>query len=162
MSWQPDGWQPVGWQPDGWQPDEAAAPGTDDVPDPFVFATQSAVPVGVVITSPPAVITGIDIPSPWSVDIGQVSINGGTWDSAGGNVNVLDSIRLRHTSSALNSTAVVQTLTVGGVVGTFTSITAALAVPGDYNSGVVGDEQGVSGAYVVSAVVGPLGVSTVN
>lgn len=124
MGYNPTGHFPDGHYPEGYFPD-AAAGGSDDVPDAFSFADQTGVPTSSIVISAPITITGIDTASAWSITGGDASINGGAWSAAGGTVVNGDSIRVRQTSSASYSTATNTVLTVGGVSDTFTSTTEA-------------------------------------
>jgi hypothetical protein len=59
----------------------------------------------------------------------QMQKNGGAWVAGPVSVVNTDTLAVRHTSSASNSTAVNTTLSIGGVSDTYTSTTAAAAGP---------------------------------
>lgn len=99
--------------------------GVDTTPAAFSFAGLSNVDLGVWITSPVVVVTGINAPTPISVTGGEYSINGAAFTSAPGMVNNAQSVRVRVTSSSQHSTASTVSLNVGGVSGSFTAVTAA-------------------------------------
>ncbi|MGZ5581791.1 MAG: beta strand repeat-containing protein [Usitatibacter sp.] len=99
---------------------------TDTTPNSFSFTDQTNVALSTTITSNSITVSGISAPSAISVTGGQYEVNGsGSWLTSAGTVNNGDSVRVRHTSSSSNSTAVNTTLTIGGVSDTFTSTTAA-------------------------------------
>jgi hypothetical protein len=97
----------------------------DTTPDPFSFTDVASVPLSTVQTSNAITVAGIAGPAPISIVGGEYAINGGTWTSSDGTVNDGDTVSVRHTSSATNSTAVNTTLTIGGIADTFTSTTLA-------------------------------------
>ena len=63
------------------------------------------------------------------------SINGGSWWSTPGTIEVGDTVRVRHTSSSQPSTTVSTTLTIDGVSADFTSTTAVIP-PGEIPNAV--------------------------
>lgn len=104
---------------------EAAPVPDDSVPDLFTFVSQTGVAVSSIVTStPPVVISGINVAS-------TVTVSTGTWDknssgvftASAGSVVAGDTVRVRHTADASNNASVQTTLTVGGVSATFTSTT---------------------------------------
>lgn len=101
----------------------AQAVGDDTTPDQFTFTDQSGVSLSSTITSAPITVTGIDAGSAISVSSGTYSINGGAFTGDAGTVNLGDSVRARHTSSASYLTATNTVVTIGGVGDTFTSTT---------------------------------------
>lgn len=108
-----------------------ADPGEDTTPDAFTFTDQTDVALSTVITSAAITVAGIDAPATISVSGGTYDINGsGAFVSTPGTVEVGDTVRARHTSSASNSTATNTVVTIGGVSDTFTSTTEA-AEPGE-------------------------------
>jgi len=108
----------------------AAAP-PDTTPDAFSFADRIDVAVSSVITSAPITISGIDAPAPVSVSDGEYSVGcTATFTAVAGSVTNGQTVCVRHTSAAANSTATSTTLTVGGVADTFSSTTVA-AIPPD-------------------------------
>jgi hypothetical protein len=103
---------------------EAAEPGDDTTPDAFTFTDQTDVARSTVITSAAITVAGIDAPATISVSGGTYDINGsGTFVSTPGTVEVGDTVRARHTSSASYETATNTVVTIGGVSDTFTSTT---------------------------------------
>lgn len=158
----------VGTVPDTFTSTTVAAAPPDTVPDPFVFADQSGVAVATVITSAPVTITGITAASPVSVAGGAYAIGcTGTFTSAAGLVSNNQTICVRHTSSAANSTQTSTTLTVGGVPDTFTSTTAAAGAPDTTpNPFAFTDQPGValsatitSAAVTINGIDAPAGVT---
>lgn len=102
------------------------ATATDTTPDAFTFTDQTSVALNTTITSAAITVSGINSPSPITVSNGTYDINGsGSFTSSAGTVNNGDTVRARHTSSALNSTPVNTQITIGGVSDTFTSTTLA-------------------------------------
>jgi hypothetical protein len=99
----------------------------DDVPDQFTFIDQTDVLVATVITSAQIQVLGMDsaATAAISVDVGEYQINGGVWTAVAGTVSVTDFVAVRHTSSAIISTATNQTLTINGIQDTFTSTTSS-------------------------------------
>ena len=96
------------------------------VPNAFSFGSRTNVERGSVQTSEAVAITGLEAPAMVSVDIGQVSINGGAFGS-GGMIEPGQTVQVRHTASASFAGTVTSTVTIGGVAGTFSSTTSAEA-----------------------------------
>lgn len=115
-----------------------ADPGDPLAPDAFSFTAQTGVALSTVISSNTVTINGIDTPpSAISITNGEYSINGGAWTSAAGTIGNGDTVQVRHTSSASNSTQTTSTLTIGGVSGLFRSTTeAAVGACGPLPEGV--------------------------
>ncbi len=107
----------------------AAVPPPDTTPDAFLFTDQTDVALSTVIESNTITVAGIDSPANISVIGGDYSVNGGDYTGVAGTVAVGDTVKVRHTSSATNSTSVHTTLTIGGVSDTFTSTTVAAPEP---------------------------------
>ncbi len=96
----------------------------DTVPDPFTFGTQAGVPVGTLVTSGAVTVSGLAAPAPVSVAAGQYSVGcTASYTSAAGTISNGQTVCVRHTSAANLAISTVTTLTIGGVSGTFTSIT---------------------------------------
>lgn len=95
----------------------------DTTPNPFTFTDQSNVALSTIITSNTITVAGIDAPSNMTITGGQYSKNGGAFASAATTVVAGDTVQVRGTSSASNSTAVNVVLTIGGVSDTFTITT---------------------------------------
>ena len=102
----------------------------DTTPDAFAFATQYSVPRSNYAHSEAVTITGLGAPASLSVSNGEYSIDGGqTYSSADSSISTGTRVQLRHVSSAEYGISTVTTLTIGGVEGSFESITEA--APGD-------------------------------
>jgi len=95
----------------------------DNTPSPFGFASQNNRQLAIEVQSNPITVSGINMPSPISVDNGEYRINQGDWEDQPGTVLEGDTVTVRHISSSDYETSVVTTLTIGGVQGTFTSTT---------------------------------------
>lgn len=104
-------------------------PVSDTTPDAFSFTDQTNVPLSTLIVSNQITVSGINATTAISVAGGEYSVNGGTYTAAAGTVANGDTVRVRHTSSATNSTSVNTVLTIGGVSDTFTSTTSASVPP---------------------------------
>lgn len=102
---------------------------SDTEPDAFTFATKEDVPVSTLVESDPATITGINTAAAIAVSGGEYSVDcTGTYTSAAGTINDGDTLCLRHTSAAGQSSLVVTTVTIGSPLtgqgsATFTSVT---------------------------------------
>ncbi|QEM66798.1 hypothetical protein FO488_00560 [Geobacter sp. FeAm09] len=100
--------------------------------DTLTFATQTDVAVSTLLVS-----NTLTIPSTWatsaiSISGGEYSIDGGTYTSTAGTIAPGQTLTVRHTSAAANSTSTVTTVTVGSNTITFTSTTiAATTYPTD-------------------------------
>jgi len=95
-------------------------------PNAFTFTDVTGVALSTVQTSNAITVSGITAPAAITIVGGQYELNSsGTWTSSPGTVANTNTVRVRHTSSATNSTAVNTTLTIGGVSDTFTSTTLA-------------------------------------
>jgi VWFA-related protein len=118
----------------------------DTTPDQFSFPTQNAVPRNETMLSEPATIMGLEVPAHISVIQGRYSI--GCTDSFTGEPGTIangETVCVRHESSTEFSTAKTTTLTIGGVAGTFTSVTAD--DPGDGGGGGGGGGGGATGLF---------------
>jgi len=105
--------------------DDNGAPATDTTPTAFTITPQTSVPLSTVVTSAPITVAGINAAAPISVTGtgATYSINGGTFTSNTGTVTNGQTVAVRHTSAATNSTVTSSTLTIGGVSAPFISIT---------------------------------------
>ena len=108
----------------------ARAGDPDPVPDPFFFADQSDVPLSTLTESNSIIVAGVSGGSPISVTGGEYRIGSGSWTSSPGTIQNGESAKVRHISSASNSTATNSVLTIGGVSDTFTTTTEAAVVSG--------------------------------
>ena len=99
----------------------------DTTPDAFTFTDQTDVAVSTMIESNEVTIAGLSASATSAISVtgGEYSINSGTYTSSSGTIMNGDMVKVRHTSSASNSTATDTVLTIGGVSDTFTSTTAA-------------------------------------
>lgn len=97
--------------------------GADTTPDAFTFTDQTNVALSTLTESNAITVSGITAAAAISVTGGEYQINGGSWVTSSGTVSNGDSVKVRHTSSASNSTATNTTLTIGGVSDTFTTTT---------------------------------------
>lgn len=127
--------------------------GSDTTPDAFSFTDQTDVAVSTLTTSNTVTITGIDTATAISVTGGEMSINSGAFTSSSTTVNVNDTVQLRVTSSASNSTAVAVTLDVGGVTDEWTVTTVAASVgtitTGPFKNNTGTPQTGLTGLRVV-------------
>ncbi len=98
----------------------------DTVPEQFGFVDpEDNVALNSGQTSSAVLIEGINSATPISITGGQYSINGGEFTVNPGTVEGGDEVRVFVTASSEFSTAVVATITVGGVEGTYTVTTLA-------------------------------------
>jgi len=101
--------------------------GSTDVLD-FAFTPQTGVPLSTVISSNIIGVFGPTIPVAISISGGQYSINGGAWTSSAGTVIAGDSVQVRQTSSAIESTETIITLTISGTSAPFSVTTGTTDV----------------------------------
>ncbi len=123
----------------------------DTVPDGFGFTPQTDVPKNTVVKSNPLTPRGFSDPTIVSISAGsQFRIGGEPWQAGPDSINPGESIRVRHTSSASASTLTTTTLTIGGVMGTFESTTAAA---GDTTPDAFGfpDKTGVATSTLIGS-----------
>ncbi|MCA9368130.1 hypothetical protein KC887_07810 [Candidatus Kaiserbacteria bacterium] len=125
----------------------------DTTPDAFSFTDQTDVAVSTLTTSNTVTITGIDTATAISVTGGEMSINSGAFTSSSTTVSVNDTVQLRVTSSASNSTAVAVTLDVGGVTDEWSVTTVAASVgtitTGPFKNNTGTPQTGLTGLRVV-------------
>lgn len=102
----------------GWQAFHAQPGGSSDTtPDAFSFTDQTGVATSTVITSNSVTINGIDASTPVSVSgdgSPEIRINGGSWTTSG-TIENGQTLEVRLTSNASNSTMNSATIDVGGV-----------------------------------------------
>lgn len=104
----------VGSIDDQWDVTTLAA---DTIPDAFAFVDQSDVALSTLISSNTLTITGINSATPISITGNggpQFSIDGGSWLTSG-SIIAGQTVQLRLTSSALNSSIHTASLDIGGV-----------------------------------------------
>ncbi len=100
-----------------------AAVVVDSTPDPFTFTSQTGVALSIGIVSNEITVNGINTSAAISVTNGEFSLNNGAFSSTPVTVAQGTTVRVRHNSAATPGADVVTTLTIGGVSGTFTSVT---------------------------------------
>lgn len=96
----------------------------DTTPDAFTFVDQSDISLSTLTESAEITVSGINAASAISVTGGEYQINGGAWTSTAGTVTNNQTVKVRHTSSASDSSTTNTVLTIGGVSDTFTTTTA--------------------------------------
>ena len=134
---------------------------TDTTPNAFTFTDQTNVALNTVITSAAITVSGINAATAISISGGTYSINGGAYTSASGTVTNGQTVTVRHTSSASNSTATNTTLTIGGVSDVFTSTTVAAAADTVPNAFIFADQNDVAvSSTIVSSEIEILGINT--
>lgn len=101
-----------------------SAPG-DSTPDAFSFTDQTGITLSTQVTSNTITVTGINVASSISITGGEMSINAGAFTSTSTTVSVNDTVQLRQTSSASNSTQTDVTLDIGGVTDIWSVTTLA-------------------------------------
>lgn len=97
-------------------------------PSPFTFVDVIDKELSTVYVSNTITMAGYVTGLPISITTGEYSINGGSFTSVAGTINVGDTVAVRRTSSASYSTAVTTTLTVGTYSDTY-SITTKSGTP---------------------------------
>ena len=108
----------------------------DRSPDAFNFAAKTDVEKSTLVTSEPATISGIEAAVAISVSGGEYSVGcTGTFTSAAGTISNGQTVCVRHTSSATQSTTTNTTLTVGDLSTNFSSTTKADPVSGGGGTG---------------------------
>jgi hypothetical protein len=116
--------------------------GSDTTPDAFSFTDQTDVALSTLTTSNTITVTGIDAATAISVTGGEMSINSGAFGSASTTVVASDTVQLRVTSSASNSTAVAVTLDIGGVTDEWSVTTLAVVSGGTITTGAFKNNTG--------------------
>jgi hypothetical protein len=96
----------------------------DTTPDPFSFAGQAGVALGVVRSSNVITVSGINRPAPISITSCtgtgcEYSVRGGVFTATPATVLNGDTVQVRQTSSALYNTTTDLALNIGGVTGVF-------------------------------------------
>lgn len=95
----------------------------DTTPDSFSFSPITEAELSSQQTSNTITIAGLNTAAPVSITGGAYSKNGGIYGQQPGSVVNGDTLSVRHTSSALNSTQITTTLTVGTFSANFISTT---------------------------------------
>jgi|SRR6185295_5850222 len=94
-----------------------------NVPDLFFFAAKFSVELSTLTESDPVTITGNTQPAIISITNGTYSINGSAFTSIAGVINAGDEVVIRHTSAATYETQQVSPVIIGGLTGSFVSVT---------------------------------------
>lgn len=118
------------------------AVGGDITPDAFTFTDQTGVALSTVVESNAITVSGINAAANISVTGGEYSIGSGAYTSTAGTVTNGQTVKVRHTSSSSNSTAVDTVLTIGGVSDTFSTTTLANANVDSDGDGVIDPNDG--------------------
>lgn len=118
--------------------------------NPFVFTDVTNAELST-LYSDSVFITGNTIPLTISIVSGEYRINEGSWTTANGIVNPLDTVEVRKTSSALYSTMVSTTLTVGVYSDTFNITTKDDTTPDPFTFTTVSNAQ-LSTLYISNTV----------
>ena len=106
-----------------------APPIIDTTPDAFSFVAQTGLALSAVVTSNAVSISGINSPATISVSGLNSAYSIGctaSFTTATGTINNGQLVCLRQTASALNNTTTNTTLSIGGVIGVFSTTTLAL------------------------------------
>ncbi|TQV85888.1 hypothetical protein [Aliikangiella coralliicola] len=129
----------------------------DTTPNAFTFTDQTDVALSTVIESNSISIAGITAATSITISGGEYSIAGGTFTSSAGTVMNGQSVIVRQTSSANNSTTTDATLTVGGVSDVFSVTTLDDLTPDAFT---FVDQTGVAlGTLIESAAITVAGIS---
>lgn len=143
---------------------DGGGPVDDTRPDAFSFAALTAVAPSSVQVSETVTIAGINAPAAYSVTGGELSLNGGAFSADAGTLVNGDTVQLRHTASDDFASAVITTLTVGGVSAGFQSTTrAADTLPDAFSftdqSAVEPSAVVTSNAVTVAGIEAPAAIS---
>lgn len=95
----------------------------DTVPDPFSFGIVTNAKPKTRYVSVSVTVTGIDSPTPISINKNSYSINNRPFTSAPGSIMPNDRVKVRHDSSAKAGARATTVLTIGGVSGAFVTVT---------------------------------------
>jgi hypothetical protein len=107
----------------------AASGSTDTTPNAFSFTDQTNLALKTTVTSNTITIGGINAATAISISGGSYSINGGAFVTTAGTVTNGNTVAVKVTTAGTNGTTTNSTLTVGGVVDTF-SVTTVVATNG--------------------------------
>jgi hypothetical protein len=103
--------------------DRQVSPNDSATPDAFTFPTLAGVGAGSVVTSRAIRVYGYTTGIPISVGNGSYSLDGGPFASSDGTLLPGQTVQVRHTAALAAGASTRTLLTVGGVSGTFDSIT---------------------------------------
>jgi VWFA-related protein len=124
----------------------------DTAPNPFTFTDQTNVRVGAAVTSNAVTISGIEVGAHISVLQGRYSIGcTDTFTNEPATITDGQTVCVRHTASSEPGTSRTTTLTIGGVVGTFTTTTRS-----ESSGGGGGGGGGTTGVPELLAGLGAL------
>ena len=123
----------------------------DTTPDAFSFTDQTDVALSTTVESNEITVAGINTAADISVTGGEYSINSGAYTSVDGTIDDGDTVKVRHTSSASNSTSVDTVLTIDTVSDTFTSTTVTAGVDTTPDAFSFTDQTDVSLSVVVES-----------
>lgn len=103
---------------------------SDTEPDAFSFLTLTGQDIDSVVESVEEIeVTGITGTASVSILNGEWQKNGGAWTSSSGTVVALDRVKVRHTTAPDVNDSRTTVLTIGGVVGSFTTFTPITPLP---------------------------------
>lgn len=118
--------------------------GVDTAPDAFSWTTLTSQTAGSVSTSAAITITGFNTATAVTATGGSTfSINGGSFVSSG-TISSGQTLAVRHTNSGSASTTTTTTVTIGGVSGTFSSVTSAGGGAVRFDSGTTQFDSGTT------------------
>jgi hypothetical protein len=95
----------------------------DTTPDAFAFTTQTGLPVSTQVVSDSVTVSGISASAPIASSNGEYSIDNGGFTATPGTIVNGQTVRARLTTSANVATSQTASVTIGGIVGTFTAST---------------------------------------
>lgn len=129
----------------------------DSVPNPFAFQSLNSVSLNTVQESQIQVVQGINVATSISVTGGEYRIEGGAYTTAPGIVSSGQSVQVRHVSANTFGTTTTTALTIGGVIGTFSSTTInADATPDPFTlidqTGLATNTVAVSQAVTINGI----------
>ncbi len=131
------------------------------IPNSFNFENNLTAPLNSTITSNSVTILGLEAPTTISISSGSYySINNsGNWTDQNGTIDINQTVQVRHTSHTTNfETNTTTTLTIGGVIGTFTSKTIVGDSTPDQFTFM--DQSGVAKKTYIEANVTITGINT--
>jgi hypothetical protein len=105
----------------------------DTIPTSFAFSAKDDVTPGATVDSEPVTITGLSGAAAVSITGGLYAINGGAFTSANGTIENQQSIVVRVTASNDTFAPATATVTIGGVIGSFTATTLPDTEPASFS-----------------------------
>lgn len=135
---------------------------TSPVPNPFGFTSVTQQPLGRPATSNTIPISGNTAPAPVTIVGGTYSINGLPFTNAPGTILAGQTIAVATTNASTPATSVVVSLTIGGVVGTFTATTID-TIPNPFGFKALTAQQPLSTVTASATITGidtptPIGI----